>query len=382
MNVDILIKNGHIYDPGSKIDLHGDLAVFRGKIVSPDSKDEVKAKQTIDASGCFVVPGLIDLHTHVSRYSTHIGLNPDIACIPNGTTLVVDCGSSGVSNYEAVLHTLRSYEIKSRLVLHVSAGGQMMTTQFLENINPAVWDIALFEEAFEKYPDEIVGLKIRASNSILAELGLLPLEKALDLANHLNTKLFVHSTDSICTMSELVQLLRPGDVVCHMYHGEGNTLIEDGKIDEKIFLAKERGVVFDVSQGQGNFSIPIAKKSIELGLLPTAISTDLNIPNWNSPLVHSLPMTMSKMLALGVTVEDVIEQVTGNPATVLGEKDKLGTLKVGTSADISILKLEEKPMIFRDKYGNQVSGNQKFVPMGTIIDGKVQFQASDTIFWN
>jgi dihydroorotase len=382
MNVDILIKNGHIYDPGSKIDLHGDLAVFRGKIVSLDSKDEVKAKQTIDASGCFVVPGLIDLHTHVSRYSTHIGLNPDIACIPNGTTLVVDCGSSGVSNYEGVLHTLRSYEIRSRLVLHVSAGGQMMTTQFLENIDPSVWDVELFEEAFEKYPEEIVGLKIRVSKPILGKLGLNPLEKALELAEHLNTRLFVHSTDSICTMSELAQLLRSGDVICHMYHGEGNTLVENDKIDEKIFLAKERGVIFDVSQGQGNFSIPIAKKSIELGLLPTAISTDLNIPNWNSPLVHSLPMTMSKMLALGLTAEEVIKQVTSNPAAVLGEEDKLGTLKTGTPADISILKLEEKPVLFKDKYGNELNGSHKFVPMGTIVDGKVQFQASDTIFWD
>ena len=133
MNADMLITNAHVYDPGAGIDWEGNVAVFKGKILSLHAPSDTVARQTIDATDCLVVPGLIDLHTHDSRYATHIGLNPDIACIPNGVTMVVDCGSSGVSNYRAVLRILNGFEIRTRLVLHVSAGGQMMTSQFVEN---------------------------------------------------------------------------------------------------------------------------------------------------------------------------------------------------------------------------------------------------------
>lgn len=382
MQVDLLIKNGHVYDPGAGIDHFGDIAVVGNKIVSNRAGVRVRAKQTINAEGCLVLPGLIDIHTHVSRFATHIGVNPDIACIPNGVTTVVDCGSSGISNFRAVLRILRDFEIRSRLVLHVSAGGQMMTTQFSENVDPKVWNIRYFEDAFREYPKELIGLKIRASRNVMKELGIKPLEKALELAEHLNTRLFVHATDPVCTMEELAAMLRPGDVLCHIYHGDGNTLLENGTVAGSIYEAQKRGVILDVAQGQGNFSFPLAAECIRQGLLPDTISTDLNIPNWDSPLVFSLLMTMSKMLALGLPLDEVIRAVTCRPAKVLGMEGELGTLKEGTAADISVLQVAEKPTVFRDKYGNQITAAKKFMPLATIIDGRMQYQSSDTIYWD
>lgn len=381
MRYDVLIRNGHIYDPGLGMDRYGNIGVQNGRIASLDASDSSDAYQTIDAKGGYVVPGLIDIHTHVSRFATHIGLNPDIACIPNAVSMVVDCGSSGVSNYEGVLRTLREYEIRSRLVLHVSAGGQMMSVQFAENSDPHVWDVGLFEDAFRRHPDEIVGLKIRASRDVLGKMGTYPIERAVKLAEHLGTRLFVHATDPVCSMSELCQILRPGDVLCHMYHGEGQTLLSSGKVEDAVFEAQRNGLILDVSQGQGNFSLPLTAECLKEGLYPDTISTDINIPNWNSPMVFSLLMTMSKMLALGLDFERVIKGVTCNPAKVLKLDDDLGTLREGTIADISVLDLVDVPTIFRDRYGNSITADKKFVPMATIIDGRVQFQSSDTIYW-
>lgn len=381
MHADLLIKHGHIYDPGAGIDHYGDIAVAAGKILSIDGGPDFQADQVIDAAGCLVLPGLIDIHTHVSRFATHIGLNPDIACIPNGVTAVVDCGSSGVSNFRAVLRILRDFEIRSRLVLHVSAGGQMMSTQFAENTDPSVWNRRYFEDAFRENPEELVGLKIRASRGVLGAYGMEPVRQAVRLAEHLGTRLFVHATDCLCTMEELAGMLRPGDVLCHIYHGDGNTLLREGPVAEGIWEARRRGVILDVAQGQGNFSIPLAAECIRQGLFPDTISTDLNIPNWDSPLVFSLLMTMSKFLALGLPLEEVIRSVTCRPAAVMGMGGGLGTLREGTAADISVVQLVEKPTRFRDKYGNQITAQKKFMPLATVIGGRMQYQSSDTIYW-
>ncbi len=382
MEADLLIKNGQLYDPGGGICRPGDLAVSGGRIISTQAGPDVRAAQALDAAGCLVLPGLIDLHTHVSRFATHIGVNPDIACIPNGVTTVVDCGSSGVSNFRAVVRILREFEIRWRLVLHVSAGGQIMSTQFAENTDPAVWNVRYFEDAFREYPDELVGLKIRASRDVLGAYGMEPVKKAVRLAGHLGTRLFVHATDCLCAMEELAGMLRPGDVLCHIYHGDGNTVLRDGAVANALFRAQEQGLVLDVAQGQGNFSIPLAAECIRQGLLPDTISTDLNIPNWGSPLVFSLLMTMSKFLALGLPLDQVVRAVTSRPAAVLGMEGELGTLKEGTTADISVVKLVERPALFRDKYGNRILAERKFMPMATVVGGRVQCQSSDTICWD
>ena len=133
---------------------------------------------------------------------------------------------------------------------------------------------------------------------------------------------------------------------------------------------------------QGNFSIPLAAECIRQGLFPDTISTDLNIPNWDSPLVFSLLMTMSKFLALGLPLEEVIRAVTCRPAAVMGMEGELGTLKEGTTADISVLQLAEKQTMFRDKYGNQIIAEKKFMPLATVISGRMQYQSSDTLCWD
>ena len=379
MNVDLLIRGGHIYDPGAGIDYNGDLAVRDKKIVDLVPDGEVHAKKELNAHGCWVVPGLIDVHTHCNWKGNYIGMPVDIAGIPMGVTATIDAGSTGVSNYRALLELLHSCETKTKILLHVSASGQIMSSQFSENVDPSVWNRELFERAFGDYPDRIVGLKIRVSKDVLKEWGERPLREAVRLAAHLHTRLFVHATNPLMSMEELTAYLRPGDVVCHMYHGAGDTILRDGKVKREIREARGRGVLFDISQGKGNFSLEVAREAVRQGFLPDTISTDLNIENWNNPLAFSLLMTMSKMMALGMTFQEVILAVTRNAAVHMKMEGQLGTLRPGTCADITLLDFQDRDIEFKDIYNRSICGKQIMKPLATIIDGQVLYRSPDTI---
>lgn len=376
--IDLLIKNGRIFDPGQGLDFTGDVAVHKGKILALGENLPYAGERTICAKGFFVVPGLIDVHTHVNWKGNYIGMPADLGCIPNGVTATIDAGSSGVSNYQALLQYLNTCEVKSKIMLHVSAGGQIMSKQFPENINPRVWNIDLFERAFEQYGHKIAGIKLRISQNVVGPMKLYPLKEALKLAEHFHTKVFVHPTNPPVPMETAASLLRGQDVMCHMYHGEGHTILENGKISSGIWEARKRGVIFDVSQGKGNFSIRLAQEAISQGFLPDTISTDLNIENWNDPWDFSLLMTMSKLMALGMTFQDVILSTTVNAARLYGDEE-MGALKPGTGADITILDLASQSIAFEDKYKNKILGKQALRPMATIINGKLLYCSSDTL---
>ena len=377
--IDMLIKNGRIFDPGQKIDKIGDIALHRGYIISIGQNLEYEAEKTLNAKGFLVVPGLIDVHTHINWKGNYIGMPADLGCIPNGVTATIDAGSTGVSNYRGLLQYMNTCEVKTKMMLHASASGQIMSKQFAENIDPNVWNLDLFERAFAELKGRVIGLKLRVSKNVVKEMGLYPLKKALELAEHLETRVLIHPTDPPVSMSELSQYLRKDDVMCHMYHGEGNTILFDGKIPEELWKSRERGVIYDVSQGKGNFSITLAKEAINQGFLPDTISTDLNIENWNDPWDFSLLMTMSKLMALGMSLEQVIFRTTVTAAQMFGETGKLGVLKEGTPADISILDLANQKIIFRDKYNDSVEGKQILKPMATIIDGQLRYCSSDML---
>ncbi len=376
--VDLIIRRGRLYDPGQGLDMAGDLVIHHGKIVAIEKETSETGEHEVNAAGFFVFPGFIDVHTHVNWLGNYIGMPADLALIPNGVTATIDAGSSGVSNYESLFRYLDTCEVRSKIMIHASAGGQMMSKQFAENIDPAVWDEDLFERAFEKYGDRIIGIKLRVCKEVLQDRGLEPLKKAIQLAERFDTRVIIHSTNPPTSMADVCNLMRPGDIVAHMYHGEGNTILVDGHVDEQVVEAQKRGVIFDISQGKGNFSIPLAKQAVEEGFLPYTISTDLNKENWNSPLIFSLPLTMSKMLALGMKFDDVIKAVTTNAAKIYGD-ETLGTLKVGTPADISVFKLQEMKVQFVDKYSNTCIGNRILKPEATVVGGKLLYCSSETL---
>lgn len=378
MKCDLLLKNGRLYNPKRGIDKVADLAIQNGKIVYSNQKDEVwEAKKTVDVSGCFVVPGLIDIHTHLHYLGTASGMPADLASIPYGVTASLDAGSTGVSTVRALAHGLRECTVKTKFMLNVSASGIIMANQFPENVDPSVWDIGLFDEVFAEYGDQIPALKLRISKKVVGELGLQPVKSAIELSERYHVPICIHTTNPPDTMSTVAQMLRKGDILTHMYHGAGMTCIENGKVAEGYWKAKERGVVFDTACGQGNLSLVVAKEAIAQGFLPDSISTDLNIYNWNHDYVFSLTAMMSKFLALGMKLSDVVDCVTEAPAEQWGAAGELGCLLPGTAADITVLKIVDRKMKYQDKYGNVLYGNQMVIPEMTVIDGKTHYQSME-----
>lgn len=374
--IDILIKNGTVIDPSRNINKKGNIGIVEGKLIEIGN-EEVKAEQVIDAEGYYVSPGWIDVHGHLYEGSEPNGLPVDIASLPMGVTAIIDAGSAGVANYPNLLKYLRDNKTRGKMMLNVSACGIIMPAQFPEPLDPKVWNKALFRKAVEKGNGDIIALKVRVQKNVVGELGLEPLKKAVEAAEELGLPVVVHTTDPYGTMTEVADMLRPGDVLCHMYHGTGETILdENGKVYDGILKAKERGVIFDAASGRGNFAFEVARKAIEQDFLPDSISTDITLQNWNHALAGALPAVMTKYLALGLTVQQIIERVTVGPSVQFGTEG-LGTLASGTPADITIFDLAQKDITWKDKFGTEITTKEAFIPKCTIVNGEILYRSVD-----
>ena len=379
MKAALMIRNGRLFDPAQNLDMVGDIAVRNGKIDAVGPNLDAGATLTLDAGGCLVTAGWIDIHAHIYEGGTPNGMPVDLGVLPMGITAIADAGSSGVANYRNLLRQLRGNKTRGKLMLNVSACGIIMPNQFPEPVDPKVWDQKLFEEAYAECGQDMIALKLRVSRGIVGELGLEPLYRAVEAAERLGTRLVVHVTDGPAPMREIAAILRPGDVFCHVFHGSGHTILtQDGKVDPGILEARERGVIFDASSGRGNFSLRVARAAIEQGFLPDSISTDVSLQNWNHPLAGPLPVVMSRYLPIGMSLADIISRVTDRPAVQFGTEG-LGTLAVGTPADITIVKLEESTKCYTDKNGDSVDYSELFIPKATIVGGEIYYRAVDCL---
>lgn len=301
----------------------------------------------------------------------------DIVNIPNSVTATADAGSTGVSNYRGLLDYLSTCETKTKIMLNVSACGIIMPTQFGEPVDPALWDVGLFDEAFAECGEKLIGLKIRISRDIVGELGLTPLKKAVELAERYQTRVIVHPTNPPATMEEIVSILRTGDVLTHVYHGEGNSILDGEKVLDAIWEARARGVLFDCANGKANTKLTVVRQALKNNFLPDTISTDLTLTSWKNPWIFSLPVVMSKYMALGLTLEEVILCTTANAAEQLGMAGDWGTLQEGSSADISILELKDRISCYPDRYGDFTEGHRMLMPRGTVIDGSALYVSAE-----
>lgn len=367
--MDFLIKNGTLYDPPAHKMQQGDLAIIEGKIAQPLSG--YNYRQIIDASGCLVTPGLIDFHVHYFWGATSAGVHPDANSFCNGVTTVVDGGSSGAENYECYRRTVMcnsQVDIFNHLL--IASGGQI-TDRYPENMEASRFDEDAILRLFETYGENLKGIKLRLSKSILGrEEALRAVSRAKEISGRIGVPLIIHVTDSPLPLEELASLLDRHDVICHIYHGAGeNTCLdENGQVWKGLFAARERGVLFDSCNGWKNFDLHVAQTAIEQGFKPDIISSDLNASsNFLQPL-HSLPRVMSKFLDFGMSLEQVLDAAILAPAKHIQEEE-LASLAFGTKADICILKRKEKSVSYTDFNQNTFQGAQVLVPMMTFKNG-------------
>lgn len=377
MRSKLLIFGGNIVDPASNVNASGNVWIDGDKISDVNSEQNSEAVTSIDVTGCYVFPGLIDYHTHLFYGGTAIGVSPDLALLPQGVTTAVDQGSAGVSNFERFMDSVVARQT-TRIFgyLHVNPTGLASLPHSPEDVDPAHYDLQQSCNLLEQYAGQLLGLKIRSSREIVKELGLQPLRQTIRLAEQLGCRVVVHTTNPPTSVGELADLLRAGDVYTHMYQGKGSSIIaDDGKLAASIRQARERGVVFDTADGRAHYALGVAAAALADGFMPDIISTDLTLGNVYDPSVFGLPFIMSKYLALGISLADVVNACTAAPAKLLGMEGKLGTLTPGAYADVSVFRLVKKRAQFTDFTGRTLVCEQLLVPQLTVSHGKVVYRS-------
>jgi len=378
---ELLIKGGVLIDPAQEIHDRRDIGVSQGKIVALNYDiAPSEAEKVIDAKGKIVAPGLIDIHVHVAEVITPIGVVPDEAGVLSGVTTLCDAGSTGYANFPGFQKFVISQARTDVFCfLHVIPVGLATT--------PELWGAyAIDPEATLKVIEDnrnvIKGVKIRAIGAAIEEAGFGMVRVAKSIATDAGLPLVVHigidpwektPQETVGAFTrELLDLLDKGDILAHVFTPKvGGVIQADGTVAPELKEAMKRGVVLDVANAASNFRFEVAKKGLEQGILPTILSTDLATTTFDRRAVLSLLVTMSKFLALGLSLHQVIQMTTINPARALGEEHRRGSLRIGMPADISILELVEGDFLFFDSLEENTSlkGNHLLIPKLTLKSG-------------
>ena len=370
---DLVIRGGDVIDPSQGLRGTRDIGIRNGQIaaIEPQIAAE-KAAQSIDAKGRLVMPGLVDLHAHVFPQGSAIGLPADELAAFTATTTYVSAGDAGANNFSAFKHYVIA-QARSRIFafVHVSSIGLAgFPVGEMKNIDYA--NVDLTAKTVAENQDVVLGVKVRESIDVVGENGLEPLRRARLAAQRSGTdaRVMCHIGNAPGDLSELLNLLRPGDVLTHAYSGAGNNVVQNGRLLEAALEAKKRGVIIDVGHGGGSFSYLIAEPALAQGLMPDTISSDIHAYSGNSPSLPFLPNVMSKFLNLGLSLDQVVSMATERPAKIIGRIDKLGTLQVGAPADVAIMELIEGPVDFVDTMKNVRKGDRQLKPVQLVRAGR------------
>lgn len=377
---DLVIRGGEVLDPSQSLRARRDIGIRWGVIETvQEAIPAERALKSIDASGKLVMPGLIDLHSHVYPYGSAIGIPADELVQFQATTTVVSAGDAGVNNLAALRRFIVA-QTRARMYafVHIANNGlSAFPAAELYNIDVAQTEacaMALAENA-----DFLLGVKVRMSENVIYKHGLEPLKRGIQACEMCGwpAKMMVHigGVESKELMSQILDLLRPGDVLTHAYSGAPNmsnvftNIVQEGKLLPAALAAKQRGVMFDVGHGGGSFDFTVAEIAIPGGCTPDTISSDIHVFSGNSPGIPFLPNVMSKFMTLGFTLEQVVAMATTAPAKIINRAPKIGTLQVGAPGDIAIMELVEGPVSFVDTRNNKRDGKAQLKPVQTVING-------------
>ncbi|HET7221102.1 MAG TPA: amidohydrolase/deacetylase family metallohydrolase [Vicinamibacterales bacterium] len=374
---DLLLRGGHVVDARNGVDAIRDVAIAAGKIalVAP-SINPGDAGKTVDVSGLYVTPGLIDIHAHVytgtgeaSSYAGDNSVYPDGFTFRTGVTTVVDAGGAGWRNFDD-FKTRVIDRSRSRVLAFINIVGHGMRGGTFEQ-NPADMEAQPTAAAAMQHRGLIVGIK----TAHYAGPEWTPVERAVDAGTAAGVPVMVDfGADHPETrpLSDLVtKKLRPGDIYTHMYSGLRNELVA-GKPNPGMIEARTRGVIFDVGHGGGSFVWRVAVPFVKAGFLPDSISTDLHIGSMNAGMKDMLNV-MSKFLAMGVPLPRVVAQATWHPAREI-KQDGLGHLTPGAVADIAVLRLEKGQFGFIDMHGARLAGSERLTAEMTLKDGRIVYE--------
>lgn len=374
---DLLVKGGEVIDPAQDIHDQRDIGISQGKIAALASEIAPSdARKVINAEGKIVTPGLIDLHVHVADGIHPLGAVPDEVGVLSGVTTLCDAGSTGYANFSGLKrYVIPQAQTDVLCFLQVAPTGDAFVPEICDwhNINP---EATL--QTIEENRDIIRGVKLRANGTLVEKLGIEAVRVAKGIATKVGLPLMVHigiddgelTPDDVMTAytRNLLSLLDSGDIITHCYTPRAGGVIQrDGSVLPELREAMERGVLLDVANARANFTFELARIGLEQGILPHTLSTDITCVSRNARSVLSLLVTMSKFLALGLSLDQVIAMTTINPAMALGEERSRGSLRIGVPADVSILELSEGNFLFFDSIAEDTSLAGKYLLVPNLV---------------
>jgi len=403
---DLLLRGGRVICPASGIDGARDVAIRNGKIAAVQANIlPASARQVVDVSGKLVLPGLIDTHAHVYQYVTgRFGMNADMVGVQSGVTTVVDQGGPscmtlpGFRHFIAEPATTRVYAFLSAYLV-----GGLEGHYYPQLYSPDGVDIDATVKAAKANLDIVRGIKAHAEIGGFARWGIRVIEMAAEIGRRADLPVYVHfgqlwglpasgakGEDADTILTRVIPLLREGDILAHPFtRHPGGFVNREGEVHPVIRAALDRGLKVDVGHGS-HFSYRLAKKAIASGIVPTTLGADIHGYNTHVPAPagtpeqheddenhpfagqakFSLVQAMSSMMALGIPLEQVVPMVTSNPARMLGHEGEIGALKVGMSADISVLNQLTGHFALRDNEKNEVIAERLLQPAFCLRAGR------------
>ena len=374
MSIDLILRGGRVIDPSQNIDGVMDVAFAGGKVaaVGRDLKPG-PATSVRDVAGFIVTPGLIDLHTHVYWGGTSLGIDAEEFCRTSGVTTSVDTGSAGPGNFAGFRkHVIEPCQVRILAYLHVSHAGiygfskrvMVGESEEIRLMNP----IDAVEVA-DQNRDVVVGIKVRVGRHASGTQGSHALGIALQVAEEAGMPLMCHIDHPPPSYDEVVDRLRPGDILTHAFRPFPNSpATAQGTVRPSVIAARKRGVLFDIGHGMGSFSFKTARAMIANGFYPDTISSDVHSLCIEGPAFDQVT-TMSKFLVLGMPLGEVVKQSTVNAAMAL-KRPELGSLKPGSVGDATVLSVRDGEFPLTDVVGETVMAAKKIFSEGVVVAGR------------
>jgi len=360
---DLIIEGGRVIDPSVRLDAIRDVAISAGRIAAVEANIAAQAADMIDARGKLVVPGLIDIHTHTARSAEGPGL-----VLQDGVTCWIDAGSQGADHIADTIAVARSAPQQGRVLINIGRAGILPEGDTMDLTHA---DVGAARDAIAKNREFIVGVKARLSRDVAGANDYEVLRRTREVAASFGLPVMIHMGQTISPFPKLVDLLKRGDVVTHMFAPPPNSIIDDtGHILPAVLAARRRGVWFDVGNGQtGHMRWDTVGAIMKAGFWPDTFSTDWNT-NSHTTGVIDFPNCMSKLFGYGMTLSESIARATLNASRIFPVFNDRGTLNVGAPADVALLELREGNFEFLDNFKNTITGRQRLFPSATVLAGK------------
>ena len=385
---DLVVAGGDVIDPSCGFRGSAEIGITNGRIVAfAPSLPPHESERRVDAGDKLICPGLIDLHVHVYEWVTNFGLHPDEAGVHSGATTIVDQGSAGawtVGGFKAYLADPALTDVRSFVSANL-AGALMGGMEGTILHNPGIMRIEEIVRVAAEWPELVKGIKRHGESGGLSHWGLDVLKMAVEAGRAAGLPLYVHTGELFpvaeetrpapeTVLQQVVPVLEPGTTLAHVYSTTPDGITGGAKsIPPVVFEALDRGLHFDIGHGV-NFSFAIARRMMDAGVLPNTISSDVHSDfhayHDDSKLDYSLCGAMTKLAALGMTLENVIARATVHPARILREVDEIGTLAVGSRADITVLDRASGRWTLTDSTGEEIVTEERLIPDLVIREGR------------